>query len=169
VLPAISFVGPHNVGKTSLLEKIVARLDGMGVRVGLIKHAPGGFDLGGEGKDSARLYRAGAQAVVLATSGCIAHYRRTRGEVPLAELLESLAGEVDLVIVEGFKQEGLPKVEVLRREVTSVPLGVDNLVAVVADFPLPEGEVPTFDLQDVAGLTAFILRACGLREPDHGG
>ena len=131
----ISFVGPHNVGKTTVLVKVLSCLVDRGIKVGVIKHAAHGFDLENSYKDSGRLFGAGAAATVVTSPGEMAMYRRVEKELTVWDIQEQIADDVDLVIVEGFKEK-LPKIEVLRQEISTTPLDLENRVAVVCDFDI---------------------------------
>jgi molybdopterin-guanine dinucleotide biosynthesis protein MobB len=156
LLPMISFVGPHNVGKTTVLVKVLSCLVDRGIKVGVIKHAAHGFDLENSYKDSERLFGAGAAATVVTSPGQMAMYRRVEKELTVWDIREEIADDVELVIVEGFKREKLPKIEVLRQEISTTPLDLENRVAVVCDFDIEGLDVPVFSMDDVAGISDFI-------------
>lgn len=110
----IGCVGPSGVGKTTLLEAIVAMLDGWGVRVGVVKHSCRPVPVDREGKDSHRLYGAGAAAVTLAMPGQLATFQRTAPRRPtLASALATLPAALDAILVEGFHWEPIPRYVVL--------------------------------------------------------
>ncbi|NLU50371.1 MAG: molybdopterin-guanine dinucleotide biosynthesis protein B [Syntrophomonadaceae bacterium] len=156
-VPIISFIGPHNVGKTTILEKVIPHLTARGIKVGVVKHAHRNPDLGSDSKDSARLFNAGAVTVVVSSADRVFTYRRLAREMDISEIHAEIAGDLDLVIAEGYKKEAWPKIEVLRREVATEPLQVNNLVAMVSDFTLENSRVPVFDVEDVDGIAAFIV------------
>jgi len=157
-MQVISFVAASsNSGKTTLIEKVVRILKGRGLRVAVIKHASGGFDLDRPGKDSWRFQEAGADAVILAGPDRIALMRKA-AHVPALEELVHLAGDVDIIITEGFKQNTENKVEVFRSGVSGDrPLSLDDrsFIALASDIPF-EVPVPFFDLNDAAGVADFI-------------
>lgn len=157
-------IGWKNAGKTSLMERLVAEITGRGFTVSTVKHVHHDVDLDQPGKDSHRHRQAGASEVVLASAHRFALMREHRGAEPeLPEVLARLA-PVDLVLVEGYKRDAHPKVEVWRAE-TGHPLiqPDDPLVRAVATDtdpgPLP---VPVLDLNDTAAVADFILREVGL-------
>lgn len=158
---AISFVGDSGVGKTTLLERVIAALARDGFRVAVIKHSGGFDDPDPPGKDSARLRRAGAARVVLASTDRTCLFHDHPGAEPAFEERLRLAGDADLVLVESYRAAGLPAIEVMR---AALPrrrprcLGDPALVAIVADFD-PEGapaSLPRFPLEPVDELVRFL-------------
>ena len=120
--PAVAFIGYHDAGKTTLVEKVIAELASRGMRVGSIKHhGHRGFDIDVPGKDSWRHAQAGSRHVGLVCESRYAEYADTENELPLDMMLDRF-DDVDIVIVEGYKDEGLPNVVVARS-------GVDRLRA----------------------------------------
>ena len=164
----IGIVGWKNNGKTTLVVRLVEHLTALGYRVSTIKHAHHEVDLDQPGKDSWRHREAGAAEVVLATARrwAVIHELRGAAEPPLAELLARLS-PVDLVLVEGFKRDAHPKIEVHRRERGTALLAAQDptIIAVASDEPLPDLAVPVLDLDDVAGIAALILRLLGPAAP----
>lgn len=157
-------VGWKNAGKTGLMERLVSEISGRGFSVSTIKHAHHGFDVDQPGTDSHRHRMAGATEVLLASRKRFALMHELRGEEEpaLGALLQRL-GPVDLVLIEGYKRDTHPKVEVRRAE-TGTPLIAENdpTVRVVAsDTPL-DIDRPVFDLNDTKGIADFILREVGL-------
>ena len=141
----LGVIGWSGSGKTTLLEFLVGRLAGEGVRVNVVKHSHHDIPLEPPHKDSARLRTAGAAEVMIASPYRIAIMRELRGaaEPPLAELLARLA-PADLTLVEGYKWEPLPKLEVYRPEVGKPAVYPDDphIVAVAASVAAPGGLAP---------------------------
>jgi len=158
VIPVISFVGPHNAGKTTLLEKVIAGLQGRGFKVGVIKHAFHAVVFEEAKKDSLRLFDAGATVMTVVSSEVCIEYRRQEGEVDLSQILQRMTSGLDIVLVEGFKKENLPKIQILRREVSSHLMNLDQTIAVAADFEVEGAEVPVFPLDSSEQLIGFIVR-----------
>jgi molybdopterin-guanine dinucleotide biosynthesis protein MobB len=157
--------GWKDSGKTTLVERLVAEITERGISVSTLKHAHHDFDVDQPGKDSHRHRAAGAAQVLVASRRRWALMTELRGapEPPLEALLAELA-PVDLVLVEGYKRDRHPKIEA-RRAATAQDLiaeGDPSIEAVAADAPLPGLAVPVFDLDDVPGIAAFILRRVGL-------
>ncbi len=162
----IGCVGPSGVGKTTLLERVVATLDGWGVRAGVVKHSCHEVPVDREGKDSHRLYGAGAAAVALAMPGQIAVFERRPPRRPsLAEALAALPRDLDVILVEGFHWESIPRYVVLaqdrraplRYSARGPVLGVIVAPARAADAP------PAFDEAVVRRLAREIAPATRAR------
>lgn len=153
-------------GKTTLLEKLIPCLTARGIRVSVIKHAHHGFDIDRPGKDSYRHREAGATEVLLSCTDrwALMHERRDEGEPTLDELVSHLS-PCDLVLVEGFKQEPVPKIEVYRPENGKPPLHPErsDIIAVAADVALSTS-VPRFGLDDAEGMARFIIQHLKLQD-----
>ena len=138
----LGVVGWSGSGKTTLLEFLVGRLAARGLRVNVIKHSHHDVLLEPPHKDSARLRMAGAAEVMLASPYRVAIMRELRGaeEPSLAEHIARLA-PADLTLVEGYKWEPIPKLEVFRPSLGKPALYPDdaNVVAVASDAPRPDG------------------------------
>ncbi len=157
VVPIISIVGASNSGKTTFLENLIPELASRGYRVGAVKHDVHGFEMDREGKDTWRLQRAGAEAVAISSPGRFASIRSTRGELCLEEIAARFFWTEDIVITEGFKRAGFPKIEVFRSAIAQRPVcgPDDNLIACVTDDAVDAG-VPLFSTSDVRGVAEFI-------------
>ncbi len=158
--PFICVTGTSDAGKTMLLTRLVAELRRRGLRIGTVKHAAHGADLGDEGKDSWRHYRAGADIAVVSAPEKLLLARRLDRELPLEEVLAYFRG-VDLVLVEGYKRLAYPKILLNAGDPGQV--NTAGLVAVVGP-PVEGCEVPSFGGDDVSGLADEILRYFGLGE-----
>jgi molybdopterin-guanine dinucleotide biosynthesis protein B len=136
----LGVVGWSGSGKTTLLEYLVAALAERGVRVNVVKHSHHDVELEAPHKDSARLRRAGAAEVMLASPHRIAIVRELRAEPepPLADLLSRLA-PAGLTLVEGYKWEAFPKIEVHRPALGKPPIWPTDphVVAVASSVPRP--------------------------------
>lgn len=151
-------VGRKNVGKTTLIEKLIPELSSRGYRVGTIKHhhSKSSMRLDCEGKDSWRHRRAGARAVAVASPSEVAVFQDTEKMTPLDDLIQYLKG-VDIVLVEGFHSESKPKIEI-RRTLESGPTGFEldeHLFAIVT--PERRGQtIPCFTPDDIRPLADLI-------------
>jgi molybdopterin-guanine dinucleotide biosynthesis protein B len=157
----IGLAGWSGSGKTTLITKVLPRLIERGNRVSTLKHAHHGFDLDQPGKDSFMHRTAGATEVVISSARrfAILHELREETEWDLPDLLAKLS-PVDLVLVEGYKRDPFPKVEVHRAE-NGKPLLQPNdphIVAIACDRPLPEAKVPTVDLNDIDAICDLLLK-----------
>jgi molybdopterin-guanine dinucleotide biosynthesis protein MobB len=110
----ISIVGRSNSGKTTLLEKLIVELKRRGYTVAAVKHSGSGFQLDHPGKDSWRLAEAGSDAVLLASSQRLALLQRTTHPPTFEDVIGMLGDKFDFVLVEGFKESDVPKIEVHR-------------------------------------------------------
>lgn len=157
--------GWKDAGKTVLMERLVAEFTARGLDVSTVKHAHHGFDLDRPGKDSFRHRAAGAREVLLASGRrwALMHELRDQEEPPLEEFLARLA-PVDLVLVEGFKRDRHPKVEVHRADADKPLIAArePGIRAVASDVPLPGLSLPVFDRDDTAGIADFIAAELGL-------
>lgn len=156
-------IGWKNSGKTSLMERLVADITGRGVSVSTVKHVHHTVDLDQPGKDTWRHRQAGAREVVLASADRLAILVEHRGPEPeLPAVLARLAA-VDLVLVEGYKRDAHPKVEVWRAETGHALIQPgDPLVRAVATDSALTLPVPVLDLNDTGAVADFILREVGL-------
>lgn len=157
-------IGWKNAGKTGLMERLVAEMCRRGLTVSTVKHVHHDVDLDQPGKDSFRHRAAGAREVVLASAHRFALMHEHRGPEPgLPDILARLA-PVDLVLVEGYKRDAHPKIEVFRLEAGhSLIQPTDPLVrAIATDAALGTMPVPVLDLNNTASLADFILKDLGL-------
>jgi len=158
----IGLAGWSGSGKTTLLARLIPLLTGEGLRVSTIKHAHHNFDVDKPGKDSWTHRQAGASEVLVVsdTRWALMHELRGDAEPSLTELLGKLS-ECDLVIVEGFKREPIPKIEIWRAEVGEPLLHPDDpaIVLMTSDDPCPQARVPILPLSDLPALAAAVLSA----------
>lgn len=155
----IGLAGWSGSGKTTLVTKLVPCLIGRGLRVSTLKHAHHGFDLDQPGKDSFMHRAAGATEVIVSSAKrfAILHELRDEVEWDLPALVAKMS-PVDLVLVEGYKRDPFPKLEI-HRAANGKPLlqpQDPHIVAVAADVPLPDAAVPVIDLNDVEAIADFL-------------
>ncbi|MBV9954840.1 MAG: molybdopterin-guanine dinucleotide biosynthesis protein B [Pseudolabrys sp.] len=148
----IGLAGWSGSGKTTLITKVLPRLIARGRTVSTLKHAHHGFDLDKPGKDSFMHRASGATEVIISSERrwAVLHELRGEEEWNLPALL-SKASPVDLILVEGFKREPLPKLEIYR-EANGKPLlhpDDPHIVAVASDSRLPAVKLPVVDLNDI--------------------
>ena len=165
-MKVFGIAGYSGSGKTTLLEKLIPQFTARGLRVSVIKHAHHGFDIDRPGKDSYRHREAGASEVLLSCNDrwALMNERRDGSDVTLDELLARLA-PCDLVLVEGFKQEPIPKLEVYRPENGKPPLFPErsDIVAVASNVALA-ASLPRLALDDVAAIADFVMNTLQLQE-----
>lgn len=156
----IGFAGWSGSGKTTLLARLIPALTAHGLSVSTLKHASHAFDIDTPGKDSHTHRLAGATEVLISSGRRFALMHELRGaaEPTLAALLSRLS-PVDLVLVEGFKQQNHPKIEVFRSANGKPPLhpGDPTIRAIAADCRFPEAGRPVLDLDDIEGIARQAL------------
>jgi molybdopterin-guanine dinucleotide biosynthesis protein B len=158
----IGLAGWSGAGKTTLVAKLIPHLAARGVSVSTLKHAHHRFDVDQPGKDSWEHRQAGARQVLVASANRWALMTELRGapEPPLQDLLRQLS-PVDLVIVEGFKRDPHPKLEVHRGANGKPWLHPEDraIVAIAADVPPPPGcALPLVGLDEVPSIADLLLR-----------
>ncbi len=166
----IGFAGHSGAGKTTLIEQLIPRfVDGMGLRVSLVKHAHDGFDLDKPGKDSFRHREAGASEVMLVSGRRWALMHELRGEAePTLEEQIPRMSSCDLLLVEGFKSSSIPKIEVFRSALAKprLPARAMNIVALACDANESlelTATIPRLDLNDPDEVARFILDHLDIR------
>jgi len=162
--PVFGIAGRSGSGKTTLIEAMLPLLGARGLRVNVIKHSHHDFQMEPPGKDSARFRTAGAQEVMIASPYryAIVHELRDAPEPTLDAQLARLS-PADLVLVEGFKQASIPRIEVYRPALGKPPLHTEDpgFLAVVTDAP--QGiALPCLPLNEPARVADFLCRALGL-------
>jgi len=158
-MQTFGFAGYSGSGKTTLIEKLIPRFTGRGLKVSLIKHAHHTFDVDKPGKDSHRHRVAGATEIMVTSSRRWALMHELRGEPePSFEEQVKHFSKCDLLLVEGFKFQPIPKLEVYRAGNDSQLLHPNdaNIVAVATDAKL-ETKLPLLDLNNDAAIADFIL------------
>jgi len=161
-IPVLGFVAASGTGKTTLLTELIPLLKQDGLRIGLIKHSHHDFEIDQPGKDSFRLRKAGASPVML-----VSRYRRAiiteftpEQEPRLDDQLKQVdQSELDLILVEGFRTEQFPKIE-LHRPSLEKPLLYPNdpdIIAIATDAALDVPDyLPQLELNRPEIIAAFI-------------
>jgi len=156
----IGLAGWSGSGKTTLITKLIPRLTARSLRISTLKHAHHGFDLDQPGKDSFMHRTAGATEVIVSSARrfAILHELRDEPEWDLLDLVAKMSA-VDLVLVEGFKRDAFPKIEVHRTANGKPLIHPDDsyIVAIAADTALPQAKVPVVDLDDVEAVAELVL------------
>lgn len=164
----VAFAGYSGSGKTTLVESLIAVLKLRGLRVSVVKHAHHSFDIDHPGKDTYRHREAGAFEVVAASDNRLALIREFEQPTPLSvhHLIAELYDGVDWVLVEGFKDSDLLKIEVWRApsaDYAGKPARYpddDFVVAIATDSPdqLPQATLrPVLDLNDAEALAVWLI------------
>jgi molybdopterin-guanine dinucleotide biosynthesis protein B len=166
----MGFAAYSGTGKTTLLKRLIPLLREQGLRLGLVKHAHHDFDLDIPGKDSYELRKAGAAQVLVASHRrwALVTERDVVEEPELQPMLERMDRErLDLILVEGFKHERFPKIELYRPSLGRPLIHPQDpsVIAVATDGVLPAPtELPLLDLNDPAAIADFVL--AWMREAD---
>ncbi len=165
----IGLAGWSGSGKTTLAEKLIAELTSRDIEIATIKHAHHNFDADIPGKDSHRHRSAGAnQVLVSSTKRSVLFTEHAPSKAPTLDHLLGALRPCDIVIVEGFKEEPIPKIEIYR-SIADNPLlypGDNWVIAIASDSELPETDAGAsrpaphhLDLNDIPAIANFI---CGL-------
>ncbi len=163
--PVLGFVAWSGSGKTTLLKKLIPILNKKSVRVALIKHAHHDFDIDYPGKDSYELRKAGATKVIIASQKRWAMIHDTpdnKHDVSLQSMLDRFSQtELDLILVEGFKHEHFPKIEIHRSAINKPMLYPDDqdIIAIASDTPLDtKAALTVLDINNITDISSFIMR-----------
>ena len=157
----IGLAGWSGSGKTTLIKKVIPCLIARGLKVSTLKHAHHGFDLDQPGKDSFFHRAAGATEVIVSSARrfAILHELRDEPEWNLPALVAKMS-PVDLVLVEGYKRDPFPKLEIHRAANGKSLIYPDDphVVAIATDTPLPDVKVPVVDLDDIEAIADILVR-----------
>lgn len=164
MVPILGFAGYSGSGKTTLLEQVIPHLKAQGLRLGLIKHSHHNIEPDKPGKDSYRLRHAGCAQTLLATQSrhmLFFEYPDEPHEPALQECLSQLDhSRLDLILVEGFREEAIPKIEI-HRPSYGKPLLYPNdehIIAIASDHVTPlSAHLPQLDLNNIHDVVTFIL------------
>jgi molybdopterin-guanine dinucleotide biosynthesis protein MobB len=159
-IPVVSIVGKSDSGKTTLVEGLIRELTAHGWRVASVKHHVHEVDVDQPGKDSWRHGRAGAVVAMISSPTQFVIVRKVDRERSIEELVEA-AGDVDILVTEGFKRAGDVRIEVARRARSDELItGPGEAFAVVTDMPeiVPDG-VPVFPLDAHTSVAQMIERS----------
>jgi molybdopterin-guanine dinucleotide biosynthesis protein B len=163
-MKVIGFAGYSGSGKTTLLERLIPALRHKGLRVSVVKHAHHRFDIDHPGKDTFRHREAGAFEIVVASDKRLALMREFEQPTQLSvhQLIAELYGGVDWVLVEGFKDSDLQKMEVWRASSQKPARYMDDdfIIAIATDSPdqLPQPtQRPVLDLNDAGAIADWLL------------
>lgn len=159
-LPILAITGPSGSGKTTLIERLIMALRGRGLRVGAIKRSHHHIDVDREGKDSHRFRGAGANPVALSGGGFFFFTEKTDGPFDPAMISVWFAGKVDIVIMEGFKGEAVPRFQFA--SLADLPEKDDNhvegfITTETSGFPREFGGKPVFHRDDAEGVVEWLV------------
>jgi molybdopterin-guanine dinucleotide biosynthesis protein MobB len=161
----IGIAGYKKSGKTTLVERLVGEFTARGLTVATVKHAHHAFDIDHKGRDSWRHRAAGAHEVAIVSDRmwAIIHPLQAEPEPGLEEILDKMAPS-DLVVVEGYKRESYPKIEVRDPALGHPELapGDATVIAVATSGELAPGRVPQFSRDDIEAIADFLAAALDL-------
>lgn len=157
MIPVVLLSGYSNSGKTTIIEKLLKHFTEKGIEIATIKHHRGNFDIG-ENKDSTKHLRAGAASVSLISEEDYIVIKKINKKNGLSEILDNIK-DVDLILVEGYKNESFPKIEVYRSELGNPRLDKrdQNIIGVVSD-DLSDEDLPLFRFDEIEELANFIQK-----------
>lgn len=162
--PLLGFSAYSGTGKTTLLSKILPILKSQGIRVAVLKHAHHNFDVDHPGKDSHTLRHAGASQMLIASSkrwALMVETPEMTKDPTLNELLTHLdQSQLDIILVEGFKDESFSKIELHRPSLGKALLHTrdKNIIALATDEKIqPERDILLLDMNDINQITDFIM------------
>lgn len=153
-IPVAAFAAYSGTGKTTLIEKLIPIFKKKGIRLAVIKHDGHSFEVDHEGKDSWRFTHAGADITLVSSPEQTAYLEQ--GNLSLERLLD-MVHDVDLVLVEGYKNQALPQIGMARRETgKGFTADIGRFMALVTDLEV-ETDLPCFALEDTEGIAKFIM------------
>jgi len=156
MVPSVAIVGESGVGKTNVVEKLIAEFKDRGLRVAAVKHSHDKIELDSTGKDSWRFAEAGSDITIVSSNENLVYIQKVDSDSSIAEILRIVGGAVDLVLLEGYKKGNIPKIEVYREQSGhELVCPTQVLSAVVTDKHL-DIDVPQIPLNDIPKLADFI-------------
>ena len=156
MIPVIGFVGYSNSGKTLVVSSMIKILSGRGYRVASLKHASHGYDMDIPGKDSWQHYESGAEKVVVVGPSSFT-FRQRCAAPPTLNYILSMVNDVDIILLEGFKTEPVPKVVIIREEVQTERIEINSeALAVVSDMAF-KLDIPLFSFNQLDLLADYLL------------
>ncbi|MBI2853054.1 MAG: molybdopterin-guanine dinucleotide biosynthesis protein B [Chloroflexi bacterium] len=152
--PIVSFVGHSGSGKTTFIERLIPELRSRGYHVATVKHTHHAITPDHPEKDSWRHLQAGSEAAVFCSPDTLT-LTKLAAEAGLTDIARLLGEDYDIILVEGFKQDDVPKIEVHRRETGPLLTGLTRLFAIVSDEPL-DTKIRQFTFEDVSLLADLL-------------
>jgi molybdopterin-guanine dinucleotide biosynthesis adapter protein len=164
--PVVAIVGRSKTGKTTLIEKLIRELKSRNYRIATVKNTLHKADFDIPGKDTWRHMQAGSEATALSSADSIMIIKKKNGSDDLEQILRFYNNDYDLIIVEGYKESDLPKIEVHRKE-KGLPLSnLTELLAIATDEKL-DSDVPQISLDDYKGIADIIQKKVIQQRTNH--
>ncbi|MCD6318581.1 molybdopterin-guanine dinucleotide biosynthesis protein B [Candidatus Aerophobetes bacterium] len=153
----LGIVGKSDVGKTTLILKLIPELTKRGYKVGTVKNCPHGFDIDRKGKDSWKFSKEGSRGVLLTSQKKIALIKSTEENSDILKIIDSLFYDFDIVLVEGFsKEQRLKKVEILRKGISEqIYSPLNEVIAIVSDIDV-KVDKPIFKPDQICAIVDFL-------------
>lgn len=153
----INIIGSgSNVGKTTLIEGLIKELNKRGLTVATIKHDVHGFDIDQKGKDTYRHREAGAETIVISSKNRFALIKEVEEEIQLSDII-NMVSDKDIILVEGYKNSDLRKIEVFRAGVSKdIITSKEKLIAVASDVEIEGESIPVVYKEDYIALADLI-------------
>ena len=168
----IGFAAYSGTGKTTLIKDVVMILKKSNYRVSVIKHAHHNFDIDQPGKDSYEIRKSGAENMLISSKNrwALMHENMNNNELTLIDLI-NLLGKIkyDLILVEGFKAESFPKIELYRKEVSKdrglLSSSDKNIVAIATEQKTKlETSLPVLDINNPQNIVDFIINFLNIKK-----
>lgn len=154
-IPVFGFAAYSGTGKTTIIEQVIRALKARGIRTAVIKHDGHGLVNDSEGKDSWRFTQAGADIMIIGSPEKFTYIEKK--ETSLQQLL-AMVPDADIILVEGYKNEPIPRIGIARKAVgKGFTADIDTFLAIMTDLEVPESSVPCFALEDIQGVTEFLI------------
>lgn len=157
MIPFVSLAGYSNSGKTTVMANLIRIIKQRGYRVAALKHAAHGYTMDPPGTDSWQYAEAGADQVVVVGPEALTVHEFYQSEKSLGEIMDRIEN-VDIILVEGYKNQPGPKIEIYRHENSTdrIPMS-GNVLAIVSDIPL-SGDLPRFSFDELEELADLIIK-----------
>ena len=147
-----------NVGKTIVMEGVIKELKKRGLSIATIKHDVHGFDIDKEGKDTYRHREAGSETVIISSNKRMALIKEVKEEIPLNELI-NLAKDKDVILVEGYKNSTLRKLEIYRKDFSErIISSKENLIAIISNEDLFFEDITVIKKNNFKEIVDLILK-----------
>ncbi len=159
MLKVINIIGSNsNVGKTFLIEGLIKELKQMNLKVATIKHDVHGFEIDHKGKDTYKHRKAGAETVIISSKNRLAMIKELEEETDLQDIINMIEDK-DIILVEGYKNSDLRKIEVFRDKVSNnIITPKEKLIAIASDINLNIENVEVVYKDDYKTLVDLILK-----------